>query len=369
MTLVLYRKYRPKTFEEVVGQEHVVTTLRNALRLNRVGHAYLFVGPRGTGKTTLARLLARYVNCVNGAGDEACRSADNACISCVSFFRNNNPDLMELDAASNRGIDEIRQLREGVRVVPVQSAHKVYIIDEAHMLTKDAANAFLKTLEEPPAHAIFVLATTDVEKLPVTLLSRCQRFDLRLLTVPEIVGRLSILAQSESAQVDQNAIELLAEAADGSIRDAESLLEQVLAFLGKNATYADTMRLLGIPDPLLVRELADAILAGDTKRALENLTAALHAGGDATTIALRVASYLRDVLLLTADAELLTVIEKRSGAAHAGGAMEHATSADQKHLMAMVPAFIDAVELTKHSPIPQLPLELAVIEHTNAQVS
>ncbi|OHA49195.1 MAG: DNA polymerase III, subunit gamma and tau [Candidatus Terrybacteria bacterium RIFCSPHIGHO2_01_FULL_58_15] len=364
MALVLYRKYRPKSFEELVGQEHVVGTLRNALRLGRIGHAYLFVGPRGTGKTTVARLLAKSVNCERGAADgDAC----NACIQCQAFLASNHPDLVEVDAASNRGVDEIRQLREGARVTPLQAQRKVYVIDEAHMLTQPAVNALLKILEEPPQHVIFVLATTDVEKLPVTILSRCQRFDFRLLTIPEITGRLQSLAAAEHAAIDADAIDLLAQAADGSVRDGESLLEQVLAFLGERATRDEVTRLLGIPDPLVVREIADALFSGDAARALEGVASVMERGGDATVLATRLASYLRDVLLLNADPNLGEIIERRSGAAHIQGALAHAQEADQRFLLKAVPKFIDAVELTKRSPIPQLPIELAIVEMTASQ--
>lgn len=381
--VVLYRKYRPKTFDEVVGQEHVVQTLTNALRLNRVGHAYLFSGPRGTGKTTVARLLARYVNCVPLFGGQSepltkgasaktrwasadgglpvCE-ADTLCVNCRALFSGSNPDLVEIDAASNRGIDEIRQLREGARVAPMQSQYKVYIIDEAHMLTKEAANALLKILEEPPAHVMFVLATTDVEKLPATVHSRCQRFDFRLLTVPEITRRLAALANAERATIEAEAVDLLAQAADGSIRDGESLLEQVLVFLGERAGREDVMRLLGIPDPLIVRDIAGAILSGNTQQALEGVTAVMEKGGDVTVFATRLASYLRDVLLLNVDPFLAPVVEKRSGSAHVAGAIDHAALADRTRLISLIPKFIEAAELTKRSPIPQLPIELVIIE-------
>src|SRR3989344_1469977 len=208
---VLYRKYRPASFSEVVGQEHVVTTLKNALKNGRVAHAYLFSGPRGTGKTTIARLLAKELN----------KGADDSSL-----------DLIEIDAASNRGVDEIRALREGVRVGPTQGKYKIYLVDEVHMLTKEAFNAFLKTLEEPPPFVVFVLATTEPHKLPETIISRTQRFDFRRLTLPEITKRLTYLVVQEKASADKSALQLIAIESDGSPRDAESLLGQVITLGG-----------------------------------------------------------------------------------------------------------------------------------------
>lgn len=359
MNLVLYRKYRPRRFEDLVGQQHVVQTLQNALETERVGHAYLFVGPRGTGKTTVARLLARYVNCVEGVG--LCEQ-DKLCVNCQALYQGNQPDMVEIDAASNRGIDEIRQLRESVRVSPMQSRYKVFVLDEAHMLTNDAANALLKTLEEPPSHVIFILATTNVEKLPVTIYSRCQRFDFRTLTVEEILGRLQQLISWEGLRVDNDALALLAEAADGSIRDGESMLEQVIAFLGSGASREEVLRLLGLPDPLVVRELGNAVLLNNSSQALELLNDAVSRGTEPSALAVRLASYLRDVLLLSADASLFEIVLRRSGAAYAQGAQEQSGQADQAFLIRLLPKLIDAVEQCKKSPIPQLPLELSILE-------
>lgn len=359
--LALYRKYRPTTLEDVVGQEHIIVTLRNALRLGRVGHAYLFAGPRGTGKTTVARLLARYVNCAVGEADQVCSPA-SACMHCAAFLAGNNPDLIELDAASNRGIDEIRQLRESVRVAPFQSQRKVYVIDEAHMLTKEAANALLKTLEEPPSHVMFILATTDAEKLPPTIHSRCQRFDFRLLAVPEIHQRLTRLAGAEGVTIADDAAELLAQAAEGSLRDGESMLQQVLAFIGRGASGEDCMKLLGIPDPVLVHALAEALVTGNRESALERIAKAMERGGGATALAIKLASYLRDVLLMKADPQLASMLEKREGSGYLQNILRLSHIADQHRLLKLIPKCIEAAELTKRSPIPQLPLELVVIE-------
>ncbi|HSD82303.1 MAG TPA: DNA polymerase III subunit gamma/tau, partial [Anaerolineae bacterium] len=222
MAQALYRKWRPQTFDEVSGQEHVLHTLRNAISSGRIAHAYLFSGPRGTGKTTMARLLAKAVNCLNP--DPAARP-DNTCAICAAITEGRLLDLIELDAASNRGIDEIRDLRDKINFAPGQARYKVYIIDEVHMLTEPAFNALLKTLEEPPAHAIFVLATTDPQKVPATIVSRCQPFAFRRLTVPEIVNRLQELVAGEGLTAEPEALTLIARQATGAMRDAQSLLD------------------------------------------------------------------------------------------------------------------------------------------------
>lgn len=355
--MALYRKYRPTTFGELVGQEHIIQTLTNALMLNRVGHAYLFVGPRGTGKTTTARLLARALNCTDRSKEgEPC----GVCTSCSAFNEGRHPDLVEIDAATYTGVDHMRQIREGVRIAPLMSAYKTYIIDEAHMLSKGAVNALLKTLEEPPEHAVFILATTEFEKIPATILSRTQRFDFRMLTVSEITERLRTLISSEGAKLDEEAIDLLAQAADGSVRDGETLLEQVLSFIGEGATRDDVMKLLGIPDPLLVRDLARAMLGRNAASALEILDDALARGLDAETLTTKLARYLRDVLVVGIDTSLAEGVERVSGHAHRKGVEEDAKSADQTQLIALIPKVIDAANRIRLSPIPQLPLELVI---------
>ncbi|MDP2864464.1 MAG: DNA polymerase III subunit gamma/tau, partial [bacterium] len=228
--LVLYRKYRPQTFAEIIGQEHIVQTLTNAVSTGMISHAYLFSGPRGSGKTSLGRILAKAVNC--GNRKEGTAEPCNKCPSCLEIMEGRSMDLIEIDAASHRGIDEMRELKDGIRFVPTKSKYKVFIIDESHQLTKEAANALLKTLEEPPAHAIFVLATTEIHKMISTIISRCQRFDFRKLTLPEIIKRLEIISQKEKAKIEKAALELIALNSGGSIRDGESLLGQALTFSG-----------------------------------------------------------------------------------------------------------------------------------------
>ena len=226
MAQALYRKWRPQTFSEVSGQEHVLQTLRNAIASGRIAHAYLFSGPRGTGKTTMARLVAKAVNCTN---PDLTQRPDNTCPICTAISDGRLLDLIELDAASNRGIDEIRDLRDKINFAPGQARYKVYIIDEVHMLTEPAFNALLKTLEEPPPHAIFVLATTDPQKVPATIVSRCQPFAFRRLTLSEIVSRLQHLVDEEGLHAEPEALSLIARQATGSMRDAVSLLDQLAA--------------------------------------------------------------------------------------------------------------------------------------------
>ena len=221
----LYRKYRPQTFAHLVGQDHVSQTLLSALRLGRVSHAYLFTGPRGTGKTSTARLVAKALNCLDESSVEPC----NACEICMEIADGRLIDIIEIDAASNRGIDEMRDLREKIHFAPTRAKLKVYIIDEVHMLTKEAFNALLKTLEEPPEHVYFVLATTEVHKIPETILSRCQRFDFQRIPVKVLVDRLSFIAQEEKIEVEEKALEMIAHHAEGGLRDAIGLLEQMAA--------------------------------------------------------------------------------------------------------------------------------------------
>lgn len=354
--LVLYRKYRPKTFAEIAGQEHVVQTLANAVSSGMISHAYLFSGPRGSGKTTIARLLAKTLNCENRKGSEPC----NECSSCNEINEARAIDLIEVDAASNRGIDEIRELRDGIRFAPTKSKYKVFIIDEAHQLSKDAANALLKTLEEPPSHAIFILATTEIHKMIPTILSRCQRFDFRKLTLPEIIGRLEWIVGKEKVQIEKDALELIALNSGGAARDAEGLLDQVLAFGGKTAE--DIKELLGMVDTNLISQFVGYLCQKQGTEAIEFLNKTLEKGKDPQEFAKSLVNYLRQGMLLKIGPELsnpiitgLTQNEKEKLKGQVALFSETGITRTLK-------LFLEAENKIKYSPIPQLPLELAIIE-------
>ncbi|MFN3466484.1 MAG: DNA polymerase III subunit gamma/tau, partial [Candidatus Brocadiales bacterium] len=262
---VFARKYRPKTFEAVVGQEATVTTLRNALQQGRVAHAYLFTGPRGVGKTSVARILAKCLNCQKGPTDSPC----DECDSCRCISEGRDLDVIEIDGASNRGIDEVRALRENVKYLPSRSRHKIYIIDEAHMLTREAFNALLKTLEEPPSHVKFFLATTAPSKLPETILSRCQRFDFKNISLEDIVNRLKQIAEEVGIQAEEEALRAIARYARGGLRDAQSLLDQLWAFSEGKVTVADVQGLLGAVPEEKVTALVESFIQKDAPGALK----------------------------------------------------------------------------------------------------
>ena len=294
MSQALYRKWRPHLWDEVVGQEHVVRTLQNAIRNGRVGHAYLLAGPRGTGKTTTARLLAKAVNCL--AEDIASRPCDQ-CAHCVAVNEGRFMDLIEIDAASNTGVDDVRELREAINFSPSQGQYKVYIIDEVHMLSTAAFNALLKTLEEPPAHAIFVLATTEVHKIPATVLSRCQRHEFRRIPVQGITGYLRQICTAEKISIDEDALLLIARQSTGSMRDAISLLDQ-LSSTGEKITLATAQAVLGTATSQAVVALVDALLNHQANTGLECVHQALDGGTDSRQFARQVVEYLRGVLLI-----------------------------------------------------------------------
>ena len=262
----LYRKFRPQTFDEVKGQNHIVTTLKNQIRNQRLGHAYLFCGTRGTGKTTVAKILAKAVNCEHPIDGEPC----GECETCKSITEGSSLNVIEIDAASNNGVDNIREIKEQVQYSPATGKYKVYIIDEVHMLSIGAFNALLKTLEEPPKYVIFILATTEVHKIPITILSRCQRYDFHRITSNVIKKQLIDLTNQEKVEAEDKALEYIARMADGSMRDALSLLDQCIAFnLGKKLTYDATLDVLGTVDIQVYSELLDFIMAQNVAKVMD----------------------------------------------------------------------------------------------------
>ena len=291
---VLARTWRPGRFEDVVGQAHVVTTLKNSIRRGRIAHAYLFAGPRGVGKTSISRILAKAVNCVEGVKEEPC----NACQTCKAIGGGGFVDVIEIDAASNRGIDEIRELRETVRYLPMQGRYKVYIIDEAHMLTEPAFNALLKTLEEPPGHNIFILATTESQKIPYTIVSRCQRFDFKRISESQIVEQLRRILLSEQIEYDEAVLNYVVREADGSMRDAESILDQVIAYSGKRISEKDVIDVIGVIQREVALGIVRAVIEKDPKGGLELIARSLEEGNDVYQIYKGHLTFLRDMLMI-----------------------------------------------------------------------
>ncbi len=296
----LYREWRPQSFEEVVGQPHVTRTLRNALASGAVAHAYLFCGPRGTGKTSVARILAKAVNCETGITPTPCQ----VCPSCEAITAGSSMDVLEIDGASNRGIDEVRDLREKLRLAPAASRRKVYIIDEVHQLTEPAFNALLKTLEEPPAHVLFILATTDPNRIPVTILSRCQRFDFHRLGARQIVARLEEVCRRHGLDPEPGALEFISRQAEGSLRDALSLLDQSVAYAGPAVTGAAVEEILGAVAEDARFALADTLLAGDVAGTLRLVAELVDRGKDLRQLAVDLTGHFRDLLVAATTREL-----------------------------------------------------------------
>lgn len=356
MSQALYRKWRPARFDDVIGQEHVTRTLKNSVAADRLGHAYLFCGPRGTGKTTSARLLAKAVNCLH---EDLAERPCNECSICQSIANGRFLDLIEIDAASNTGVDDIRELRDKINFSPTEGRFKVYIIDEVHMLSTAAFNALLKTLEEPPPHVKFVLATTEEHKVPVTIKSRCQQFNFRLLNQEEISQRLRWLADKEGFTIEPEALQMIARQGAGSLRDAESLLDQLVVGKDDVITAERTQMVLGTASNEAVGQLTDAWLNRDGAGGLALVHEALASGTDPRQFCRQMVAYLRDLLLLQAAGDTLPLEatpEQRQEM------LTQAQRAPRQGLIDAIKRFNEAALVAAGSWQPQLPLEMAFIE-------
>lgn len=358
---VIARKYRPKTFDEIVGQEHVTRTLKNAIQQNRVAHAYIFSGVRGVGKTTSARILAKALNCENGPTTEP----DNTCDSCRQIADGTSLDVLEIDAASNRGIDQIRELREMVRYAPAGSRYKVVILDEAHQLTDEASNALLKTLEEPPEHVIFILATTQPEDLGDTIKSRAQLFQFRLLSFKEIADQIEKIANEEHLSIESGAVAVLARAAEGSLRDGLSLLEQAIAYSGDKITDAQVRELLGVVAESVLDELIAAIEAQSAERALQLVHRLIADGQNLQHFCRESIRHLRNLLVAKvcgADSELIAAPEQERPRL-----AEQSAKFGEEDLTRFFNILVQTDQDLRRNPDPRLHLELALLKLVNAR--
>ncbi len=353
--LVLARKWRPQTFEEVIGQEHVTRTLINALLKDRIAHAYIFAGPRGVGKTTTARLLAKSVNCTGRQQASPC----NQCAICRSITEGRSMDVVEIDGASNRGIDEIRNLRENIRFAPAEGRYKIYIIDEVHMLSKDAFNALLKTLEEPPSHAIFVFATTEVHKVPPTILSRCQRFDFKRIPTREIARQLEQICRQEHIEIEPESLLLIARKAEGSMRDAQSILDQMISYTDGVITVQSVQESLGLIQEELYFEFTELMRRQDDRAILNYARRIFHSGHDLMDYLYGLENHFRNVLLARAGQDGALIDTSDHFREKYLQLAEHFQEADLIHYIDLL---VQHENLLKFSPNPELVLELVLLK-------
>jgi DNA polymerase-3 subunit gamma/tau len=355
---VLARKWRPLTFEDVVGQEHISRTLEKAVETNRISHAYLFSGPRGCGKTSTARILARVINCDNVKGGNPC----NQCASCRAVLKGTHLDVMEIDGASHTGVESVRELQESIGFTPSQSRNKVYVIDEVHMLSTHAFNALLKTLEEPPAHVYFIFATTSPQKIPDTIKSRCQRHHFKRLENAEIAGQLELICKKEKVKSDAEALRLLARKADGSMRDGTSLLDQCITASGGNVTAAAVRGILGLIDQEKVLALVDAIAAGDPTRPLKLFDEAVNEGVDLNDLLSALLEGYRDLMILSVPGDLSSLLFRSQGEVdHLRASLSRYELAD---LVTVVERLCNASARLKSATDPRIYFESVLVDLT-----
>ncbi len=367
---VLAQKWRPQSFQDVVGQTHVITTLRNQILSDRIGHAYLFWGPRGTGKTTVARILAKAVNCPNRQQETEFSQAPTAepcnnCQFCSEISQGRSFDVVEMDAASNRGIDPIRELRENTKLAPAACRYKIYIIDEAHMLTQEAFNALLKTLEEPPPHVIFILATTEHHRIPKTIVSRCQDFDFRYMEQDQIMGRLQEICEAEDVQIDNQGLSLISLQSEGCLRDAENLLERLTASIGKELNVDQINQILGFGSNHLINELIDAILRSDLPAALQSLDKLVKNGTDLTQCLHQQITCFRNLRLLAIGSNLESLIQTSKSELELMKEKAHLASPDR--LSRIIKILMRTSSEIKQHGYAQIHLESALIDACSIQ--
>lgn len=359
----LYRKFRPQEFDDVKGQEHIVTTLKNQIKADRIGHAYLFCGTRGTGKTTVAKIFAKAVNCENPVDGSPC----GECAICKAIADGSSMNVIEIDAASNNGVDNIRQIREEVTYRPTEGKYKVYIIDEVHMLSAGAFNALLKTLEEPPSYVIFILATTEAHKIPITILSRCQRYDFHRISIDTIANRLMDLMQEENVDVEERAIRYVAKAGDGSMRDALSLLDQCIAFhLGETLTYENVLQVLGAVDTEVFSRLLRQMIAKDIMGAIQTLDVLVDEGREMGQMVNDFTWYLRNLLLMQSSDDMEEVLDMSKENLEA--LREEAKMVKPEVLMRYIRIFSELGNQIKYATQKRILIEIAMIKLCKPQM-